>query len=162
MLAVTLLSLAGFAQTSSSKVSKRKVASVISQYKNKAGVDVVDLGWLGTSLLKGLVRYSDADDEDTRQALMMMKGLKGISVMSYDESDPSLKARITSHLEKALKGAELLMEVKDEGEKVRIYGTSDEKSGKVRDVAVFAPSDGTFIFLSGSFNLEDISKIMDK
>ena len=51
---------------------------------------------------------------------------------------------------------------KDEGEKVRIYGTSDEKSGKVRDVAVFAPSDGTFIFLSGSFNLEDISKIMDK
>ena len=144
------------------KVSKRKVASVISHYKNKTGVEVIDLGWLGTSLVKSVVRLADSDDKDTRQALAMMKGLKGISIMSYEESSPSLKAQINSHLETALKGSELLMEVKDEGNRMRIYGSTDEKTGKVGDLAVFAPDEGSFIFLSGSFNMDDISKIMSE
>ena len=144
------------------KVSKRKVSSVISHYKNKSGVEVVDLGWLGTSLLKSAVRLADGNDKETQQALMMMKGLRSISIMSYEDSEPSLKAKISSDLGKALKDAELLMEMKDEGEKVRIYGTLDQKSGKVSDLAVFAPDEGTFIFMSGSFNMDDIAKIMSE
>ena len=148
------------AETPGGKVSKRKVASVMSQYKNKTGVEVIDLGWLGTSLLKGVMRVADGNDKDTKEALMMMKGLKGISVMSYEDSEPSVKAKITSELEKALKDAELLMEVKDDGQKMRVYGSMDEKNGKVSDVALFAPDEGTFVFMSGSFNMDDIAKIM--
>ena len=60
-----------------------------------------------------------------------------------------------------LKGVDLLMEAKDDGETMRIYGSYSEKTGKVSDVALFSP-DGTFIFLVGSFNLNDISSAMAK
>ena len=162
MLAVIMLPVFCLAETPGGKVSKRKVASVISQYKNKTGVEVIDLGWLGTSLLKGVMRVADGNDKDTKEALMMMKGLKGISVMSYEDSDPSLKAQISSRLESALKDAELFMEVKDEGENLRIYGSVDEKRGTVSDVAIFAPKDGAFVFLSGTFSMDDIAKIAAK
>lgn len=148
------------AEVPGGKVSKRKVTSVISQYKNKSGVEVVDLGWLGTSLLKSVAKMADGNDKETQQALMMMKGLKSISIMSYEDSEPSVKAKISSELEKALKDAELLMEVKDDGQKMRVYGSMDEKNGKVSDVALFAPDEGTFVFMIGSFNMNDIAKIM--
>ena len=91
-----------------------------------------------------------------------MKGLKGISILSYEDADKALKQKISSKLSNILKEAELLMEAKDEGDVMKIYGTLNEKTGKVSDVALFAPSDGTFISLSGSFSMDDLAKVINE
>jgi hypothetical protein len=103
---------------------------------------------------------ADGNDKDTRDALMALKGLKGLTVFSYEEASEELKRTINSKLERILQGVDLLMEAKDEGEMMRLYGTYNEKTGKVSDVGIFVPTDGTFIYLVGSFNLDDISKVM--
>ena len=157
-----ILPLGMLAEVPGGKVSKRKVASIISQYKNSKGVEVIDLGWLGTSLIKGVMRFADDGDKDMKQALSMMKGLKGISILSYEDADKALKQKISSKLSNILKEAELLMEAKDEGDVMKIYGTLNEKTGKVSDVALFAPSDGTFIYLSGSFSMDDLAKVINE
>ena len=105
---------------------------------------------------------ADGNDKDTREALTALKGIKGLTIISYEDAEAVLKQKINGKVEKMLKGVELLMEAKDDGETMRIYGTFNEKTGKVSDVGIFSPTDGTFIFLVGSFNLEDISKATAK
>lgn len=158
MLAVLLVPVMTFAVDPGGKVSKAKVSSIVSHYRNKQGVEVVELGYLGTSLVKGLASLSSVNDKDAKDALMVLKGIKGLTVLSYEDASPELKTTINGKLEKLLKGADLLMEAKDEGETMRIYGTYSEKTGKVSDVVMFAPTEGTFIYLVGSFNLDEISK----
>lgn len=160
MLAVLLVPVMTFAVDPGGKISRRKVSSLVSQYRNKQGVEVFDLGYLGTSLLKGVMALVDGNDKDTRDALMALKGLKGLTVFSYEEASEELKRTINGKLERILQGVDLLMEAKDEGEMMRLYGTYNEKTGKVSDVGIFVPTDGAFIYLVGSFNLDDISKVM--
>ena len=159
---VLILPLGLLAHTQGGKISKRKVASVFSSFKNSKGVESLSLGRLGTSLLKGAAKLADDGDGDTRQALTAMKGLTGISILSYEEAEKPLQQKISSRLQSILADAELLMEAKDEGETVKIYGSVNEKTGKLSDVAFFAPSDCAFIFLSGSFDIEDLTKVLDK
>ncbi|MBR6972296.1 MAG: DUF4252 domain-containing protein [Bacteroidales bacterium] len=160
MLAVLLVPVMTFAVDPGGKISRRKVSSLVSQYRNKQGVEVFDLGYLGTSLLKGVMALADGNDKDTRDALMALKGLKGLTVFSYEEASEELKRTINGKLERILQGVDLLMEAKDEGDMMRLYGTYNEKTGKVSDVGIFVPTDGAFIYLVGSFNLDDISKVM--
>lgn len=160
MLAVLLVPVMSFAVAPGGKISKAKVSALASQYRGKQGVDVIEIGRLGTALLKGIAAMADGNDKDTREALTALKGIKGLTIISYEDAEAELKQKISGKVEKMLKNVDLLMEAKDEGETMRIYGSYSEKSGKVSDVALFSPTDGTFIFLVGSFNLDDISKAM--
>ena len=161
-LAVLLVPVMSFAVDPGGKVSKVKVSSLVSQYRGKQGVEVIEIGRLGTALLKSVAAMADGDDKDTREALAALKGIKGLTIFSYEDAEAELKQKINGKITKMLKDVDLLMEVKDEGETMRIYGTYSEKTGKVRDVAMFCPTEGTFIFLVGSFNLDDISKAIEK
>ncbi|MBQ6310708.1 MAG: DUF4252 domain-containing protein [Bacteroidales bacterium] len=162
MLAMLLVPVMTFAEDPGGKISKRKVSAIVSQYRGKQGVEVIDIGRVGTALIKGIASIADGNDKDTREALTALKGLKGLTLFSYEDAGPEIKQKINGKLEKMLKGVDLLMEAKDEGETMRIYGNYSEKTGKVSDVALFSPTEGTFIFLVGSFNLDDISKATAK
>lgn len=161
ILAILLVPVMSFAEDPGGKISKRKVSAVVSQYRGKQGVEVLDIGYLGTALMKGIASISSGNDKDAREALTALKGLKGMTIFSFEDADAELKQKINGKLNKMLKGVDLLMEAKDDGETMRIYGSYSEKTGKVSDVALFSP-DGTFIFLVGSFNLNDISSAMAK
>ena len=161
ILAILLVPVMSFAENPGGKISKRKVSAVVSQYRGKQGVEVLDIGYLGTALMKGIASISSGNDKDAREALTALKGLKGMTIFSFEDADAELKQKINGKLNKMLKGVDLLMEAKDDGETMRIYGSYSEKTGKVSDVALFSP-DGTFIFLVGSFNLNDISSAMAK
>lgn len=161
ILAILLVPVMSFAEDPGGKISKRKVSAVVSQYRGKQGVEVLDIGYLGTALMKGIASISSGNDKDAREALTALKGLKGMTIFSFEDADAELKQKINGKLNKMLKGVDLLMEAKDDGETMRIYGSYSEKTGMVSDVALFSP-DGTFIFLVGSFNLNDISSAMAK
>ena len=61
-------------------------------------------------------------------------------------------------MEKVLDKMELIMETKDSGETIRIYGI--EEDNNLKDVILYG-SDGTLLSVSGSIGLEHIGELME-
>ena len=138
-----------------------RLQALVNSYKGREGIEVLNIRRPMLNLLKIAAFYSDGD-EDAKAVKEMLKGIKRITIVDYDDAEPQVKSEFSRKVSKILSNEDLLMEAKDDGETMRIYGTFNEKTGKVSDVGIFSPTDGTFIFLVGSFNLEDISKATAK
>lgn len=140
-------------------VSRTRIASVISECRSVEGVEFVHLGRFAVSALKGVARVGAIDDPDLQEALKIGKGIRGISVLSYEDCSESDRRRISRKLDHALAGSEMLMEAGDSGERVRFYGVVDEQADRVRDFVLYAPSDCALICLFGSISMEDVAKL---
>lgn len=154
-----LLSFQAYAGTTEKAVSKTRITSVISECRSYNGVELVRLGRVATAALKVVIRSAAIDDPDAREALKLMKGLRGITVMDYEGCSDADKDRISDTLDRALSGSDMLMEAKDEGETMRIYGVVDDKSDTVRDFVLYSPSDCALICFFGSISMETIAKM---
>ena len=53
------------------------------------------------------------------------------------------------------------MEANDDGEAVRIFGTSKEGTNLVNDVIVYIPTSCTVVCLFGSISLEDLTQMIN-
>ena len=145
--------------TQSEAASGPRVSAAVSECRNYEGAEYLKLGRLATVALKGVVRVAGAGDSDVKEAISLMKGIKGLTVFSYDDCSDEDRMRIDARLSKALTGAEMLMEASDSGKKLRIYGTYDEKTDKVRDFVLFAPSESALIFVRGSVSMDTVARI---
>ena len=142
-------------------LTKSRLTSFISDCRGYEGAEVVQLGKLATSALKGAVRISGIGDPDVREALSFIKGIKSMSIFDYDNCSDADKAIITSRLDKILAGGDILMEAKDGTEKMRIYGVVDDKGDTVRDFILYAPNDCALICIFGSISTRQAVHIMD-
>jgi hypothetical protein len=160
LFALALLPLAASAGApATKKVSKTRITSVISEVRRQDGVEVVRLGRLGTSAIRGLVRVAAREDPDAREALAVLRGVRNLTVMEYDDCAPAVRERIARRLDAALDGSELLMEAKDEGTAMRIYGIVDERTDRVRDFVIHAPSEYALICIFGSIPMDVLGKL---
>ena len=153
------LAMQGFARTGEKTVSKTGVMFAISECRNYEGVELVNLGRISTYALKQTIRFAAKDDPDAREALDLMKGIRRITVMDYEDCPAPVRARISRRLDKALSGSELLMEASDGGDKVRMYGLMDEKTGAIKDFVLFCPSDYSLICIFGSISMDAVAKL---
>ena len=96
VLAFLLVPVMTFAWVPGGKISKVKVSSLVSQYRGKQGVEVIEIGRLGTALLKGVAAMADGNDKDTREALTALKGIKGLTIISYEDAEAVLKQKTVS------------------------------------------------------------------
>ena len=160
LLIALLLPLAASAARPSRTVSKTEIAAIVSEFRRYDGVEVVKLNRLATGAVKGVVRLAANSDPDAREALRMMKGLKKLTVLNYDDAAPEVKARLNARLAKALDGSELLMEAKDGDSALQIFGIVDDANGLVRDFVLHAPKDCALICAFGSMSLDSLSKLM--
>lgn len=154
-----LLSCQAFAANPGKTVSKARITSILSECRHYEGAEMVRLGRVATSAIKGVIRLSALDDPDAREALSLMKGIHGIMVLSYEECSADDKARITRKLEQAVEGSEMLMEASGDGERMTIYGVVDDNSDKVRDFVLYSPSDCAIICIFGSISMETVARI---
>ena len=154
-----LLSCQAFAGTPGRTTTKTGIASTITECKNIKGVELVKLGRASTAALKGAIRLATISDSEAREALKMMKGIRSITVLNYEDCSQSDRDKISRKLERALSGSEVLIEASDGGEKMRIYGLVDKKTDKVRDFVMYTPSDCTLICIFGSISMDAIAKI---
>ena len=99
VLAFLLVPVMTFALVPGGKISKIKVSSLVSQYRGKQGVEVIEIGRLGTALLKGVAAMADGNDKDTREALTALKGIKGLTIISYEDAEAVLKQKINGKVE---------------------------------------------------------------
>lgn len=132
-------------------ISRAKLNSLVSICRTYKNVEIVKVGSVGMSLLKFAARISAEDAED-REALRAMNGIKSISVMDYSECRAGDREAISARIEHLLAGKTPIMEVKDDGEAMFIYGVVSEDGGKIEDFVLYTPSDCALIGVFGSID----------
>ena len=148
--------------SSSELLAKRppveSLKSLCQEYKGKEGFEVVNLGPMAMSLMRTAAKM-EADPDD-RQAINILKGIKRMMVVDYEDSRKADRDSFNAKVEQVLKSMELLMSVMDEGETVEIYGDYDEGSALLGNVVVFMPSEGGLVAFSGSIRMEDVAALV--
>jgi len=156
---ILILPVAAFAGTPQKTVPRADVSALISECRHYEGADVVSLGPVATTAMKGLIRIATIGDPDAQKVMSVMTGIHGISVFNFEDCCAKDKARIIKKLEKVLSGSDMLMEASDGGEKMRIYGVVNEDADQVKDFVLYAPSDCSLICLFGSISMDVIAKL---
>ena len=134
-----------------------KLRSLVSSFKGTEGFDVVDLGGPAMLLVKAAAR-AEVDDPEDRAAMDLFKGLKRLTVVDFSEAAPEKREKFLRKALRILEGEEILMEVKDAGEKLSIYGTSSKDGSQYHDIILLA--EDALISIKGSIRAEQVSELM--
>jgi hypothetical protein len=134
-----------------------KLRSLVSSFKRTEGFDVVDLGGPAMLLLKAAAR-AEADDPEDRAALDLFRRLKRLTVVDFSEATPEKREEFLRRLDRILAGEEILMEAKDGGEKVAIYGLTSKDGSRIDDIIIRA--DDALISVRGSIRTDQIEALM--
>lgn len=161
-LLLLLLPLAASAARPGKGISRSELTGIISEFRRYDGVEVVRLGRLGTSAVKSAIRLAGAGDPEIRDALTMMKGLKSLTVLQYEDCAPAVRERLNRRIARALDKGELLMEARDGGTSMQIFGIVDDETETVRDFVIHAPANSALICLFGSLSLDTLSKFAER
>ena len=156
----TLIILAGlipaccFAKSGS---PRSKIMNAIEEYRGCEGFDVLKLGSLGTAILKSfthLALVADGMDDDSRMAFSLIDGVKSIAIADYDGCSAEDKTDFTATIERILRHYEPILEAKDDGDIVKIYGNMSDDGRYVKDFILYTPSDCALICIFGKVPLE--------
>lgn len=159
---LALLPLCAAAGNRDGRSAAKNVSEIVSQYRHKDGFDVVSLGKVGTSFAKSVVSLCSAGDEDLREISRLVSPLKRFSFVEYEEAEPYLRERFNAAVAKALSSSELLMEIKDDDDVLKVYGNYDDKSGTVRDFVVFSPTDFALVSVFGCIPFDELAGFANK
>ena len=154
---ITLLMLVSLGTAAWAGEQNNQLRNLVSSYKGTEGFDVVDVGGVSLSLLKAAARTA-AETEEDRAALKLFNGLKRLTVVDFSEAAPDVKDKFLRKVNRILKGGEMLLEAKDGGETVRIYGTSSDDGNLLEDVALLAGE--ALIFVRGSIRADQVAALM--
>ena len=158
-MAVALASCAGTPKKNENTEALNKAISECRQYK---GARVVELGSAAADFIKGLVGLAGSEDKEAKEALNVMKDIKGFTVLAYDDCSDEDKKAINAKLEPLLDNVEVLMEAVNNGEKVQIFGTcSEEKPNIVNDVIIYTKSESALVCMFGSIAMDSLTKMVN-
>ena len=117
------------------------------------------MGGLATGALKGFISIAGANDPDIKEFRKVSRWVNGMSILDYEDCPASVREEITSKINRLLKGAELLIEASDDGERLSIYGNYDEKKNVVKDVILYSPDDCSLICFFGKIPMESVQEL---
>lgn len=128
-----------------------KLERLVQQYKGQEGFDVVSIGPIGVSLLRGAATLSGDLDREDRAALKKFRGIRKLVIVDYEDVDPAEKKRFDEKVKKLLSGMELILETKDDSDVMRIYGTDDGSA--IKDCILYN-NDGSLIYVKGRLDMK--------
>lgn len=134
-----------------------KVHNLVRQYKGCEGFEVVSLGRVGTSLIKGVIRVSADMDAEDKAVFNAFTNIKRLAIVDFEDAQPEVKERFVRKLERILEDMELIMEANDDGEHISIYGVEDGSS--VKDCILYS-SDGALIITEGGIDIDKVGQLM--
>lgn len=141
-------------------VNTGSVTSLVRTYRLEEGFDVVSVGRLGLGLAK-LVANASVETEDEKAALSLIDHLNKIIVVHYEGAQEKKREKFDAELARLLSRAEKILEVKDEGDTVNIYGTSDGTGDDVSDLMIYVPGECTLVCLFGKISAEKIGDLIE-
>lgn len=133
-----------------------EVSSLAHEYSRKDGFEVISVGKILLNALGAAARI-EADEED-RAALDAFKGIRKLTVVDFEDASGPDKASFCNRVDKLLQGMELILEAKDSGDVVKIYGRDD--GSKLHDIIIYCPEEA-LICVNGSIAMEDIGRLME-
>ena len=158
------LPMAGNANAQGKSVPGTQISLLINEYKGYEGFEAVKVGRLATGFIKSMISAGamDSDDPEVKEIKKMVKGIKKLAVVEYSDCDPEVRQGFSNKVGRLLGGADMLMEVKDGSDVMRMYGVVDDKGGKVKDFVLFSPEDCTLICLFGSISLDSVMNMASR
>ena len=160
LLLLVTLPLAAFAGRPTKRINNARLSALIAECRQYDGTDVVTIGALGTSLIKGAVRISADNDPETRAALKLFSGVKRFGGLGFSGCSDAVRERISGKIERLLAESEMLVEVKEGDTFLRFYGLVDEASGTVQDIVLYDAEDCVFFYAKGSVSMEAVGALM--
>ena len=154
---ITLMMLLSLGTAAMAGEQNPQLRSLVSSYKGTDGFDIVDLGGISLSLLKAAAKTAAKTPED-REALKVFNGLKRLTIADFSEAAPDDKAEFLRKAKRILNRQEMLLEAKEDGETVRIYGSSSDDGTLLEDIALLAGD--ALIFIRGTIRTEQIEALM--
>ncbi len=141
------------------KARSGELIGLVKNYKHEDGFEVVSVGSLGMGLMKMIARAS-AETEEDKAAIDVIKDIGKVVVVEYSDADSGRRDSFNSRIAKVLDGAEKIVEVKDDGETVNIYGTSADDGESIDDIVIFIPEDCTLVCLFGTISSKNIADLV--
>jgi hypothetical protein len=149
-----VLSLATAARTSAQPA---QIRTLVNEYRNEPGVEVVDLGSVALGLLRATIR-TQAENQQDQQAIDLLRSIKRLTILDCSGAAQNVKDSFLRKAKRALSGEEMLMEAKDGDETVRVYGQSSADGNLLQDIIILA--DDTLISMKGSIRMDQVSALI--
>ena len=101
-----------------------KIRTLVNDFRDQPGFEVVEMGPVALGLIRAAARGEVKNDDD-RKALQVFKDIKRLTILDFSDADAARKEKFLRKAKRILADEEMLMEAKDDGETVRIYGLSN-------------------------------------
>ena len=144
---------------SGNKVRYGDVAGLVTEYKGREGFEVVSAGGFVLGLLKMAAKAS-AESREDREVLEIMDHLDRVVVVEYEGADHGVRSSFERKVSAILEDAEKIIEVKDGGDSLNVYGTMSKNGDRIEDIVIFIPEDCAMICLFGSISTDKIAELV--
>lgn len=144
---------------SGNKIRYGDVAGLVAEYKGREGFEVVSAGGFVLGLLK-MVAKASAETQEDREFFEIIDHLDRVVVVEYYGASQSDRDSFQRKASGILKDAEKIIEVKEEGETLNVYGTTGRKGDRIEDIVIFIPEDCAMICLFGSISTDKIAELV--
>lgn len=136
-----------------------QLRTLVASYKGTEGFEIVDFGGVAMSLLRAAARTAVETEED-RQALELFKGIKRFTVVDFSEASDHAREAFLRKANRILDHGEMLLEAKDGGETVRIYGASTKDENLLEDIVLLA--EDALILVRGTIRIDQVGALMQQ
>ncbi len=138
----------------------KEIIDLVHSYSAKEGVEVVSVGKFGISIAKVFARKSAETKDEKEEIAEFMDGLQQMVVVDFENASDRVKSEFKSKIEGFLSKSEKIVEVKDSGEAMNIYGSSSDDGKTIDDLIMYVPDDCALICLLGRVSTDIISETM--
>ena len=119
-----------------------KLRTLVNEFRNEPGFEMVDMGPVALGLIRAAAR-GEVKTEDDRKALQVFKDIKRLTILDFSDAEE-----------------EMLMEAKDGGETVRIYGMSNAAGDILEDIILLA--DDALISVRGKIRADLVGELVNQ
>lgn len=150
---------AGIVQVSAAnyKLNEADLAKVIAKYENEEGFETMTFGSLSMGLIK-LIANATASKED-KKALDILSGINKFVIVEYEDAPSAKKAAFNKEVSALLSGVEKIVEVKESGDSVDIYGSLSMDGERIENVVIHVSDGGSLVCFFGSVKTSDLGEL---
>ena len=136
-----------------------EITLLMKEYSGTPDFQFINLGRLGLSFVKELIRHSD--DKDAIELLTLMRKVNQISIASFGDCDQDVRDRFAARLSQVLDKEFLLVEAKDSDEKVQIFAIPSKDGENISDLIISAPGSGALVCVRGLIKVSEVASFLE-
>ena len=141
--------------------NKGALFSLIKENKSEKGFKVTNIGSFGLSIMRKIAS-SQVKDPQGREAIEALRGVNKIVIVDYEEASEASKKRFEGRVSRIFRNTEKLFEVKEDGDKMDLYGILSDDGKIIKDFVLFSSSGSALICVIGSISTDRIGALINK